>query len=193
LTKKELFDQLTEINLIVDEDIRDKTTKAILCAAQRGGWEQKGGLTKCPVAIGKPISSCPDGWLGYTRILAGVCEEMLLGMGDWIRSKIPCDHDIVISGAILSGIGKLLEYDLDDKGKPCLSKEGLFFRYPISGAWIADECGLPEKVVHIIVSISKEYSPEGDKAKRTPESIIVKNAEDLCFGVLKAIEAVKTL
>jgi hypothetical protein len=116
-----------------------------------------------------------------------VAEEMYAAIKPWSTDKIICDHDVVISGALLHGIGKLLQYDLNDSGKPCQSASGHLFRYPISGAWIAYENGLPLKVAHIVLSISPEYSPDGGRAAKTPESIIVGQAEAVCSGILKAL------
>lgn len=192
MNKDELLKQIPEFSLIKNDDLRDKTILAMLDAITEGGWEQKGGIAACPAILDPGYADCPGGWLAYTRRVVGTTEELFRGMEDWARTKFEIDHDVMISGALLSGIGKLTEYDLDKDGNPCLSSNGHLFRHPISGAWIAEERGLPVKVLQIIVTNSAKYSPMGNKATRTPESIFVKNADEMCMGILKAIAVDRT-
>ena len=91
------------------------------------------------------------------------------------------DMDILISGAILIDIGKLLEYEMKD-GKLGTSSMGKIVRHPFSGASIAFQFKLPAEVQHIIATHSKE----GDLGMRTVESIIVHHADFVSFEPFKA-------
>lgn len=183
---KDIFEMIPEVHLLNNEDLKKKCAETILDAIKLGGWEEK-GVEKCPITVDKLKPDCPANLIGHIRRVTGVCAEVFDEIKDWLNSLAVCDHDIIIAGALLHGVGKFLEYDLDKNGKACYSKTGRMFRYPCSGAWLAMEHGLPEKVVHIIVAISAEYSPDGSKAAMTPESIVVKNAEHICFGALKVL------
>jgi hypothetical protein len=89
--------------------------------------------------------------------------------------------DVMISGAILIDVGKLLEYEIVD-GKLGTSDYGKIVRHPFSGVAIAARFGLPPGVQHIIGTHSKE----GDLGKRTVESIIVHHADFVSFEPFKA-------
>ena len=89
-------------------------------------------------------------------------------------------QDLLIAGAILIDIGKLIEYDKVD-GKLVTSKAGHLLRHPFSGVSIADRFGLPYEVQHIIAYHAKE----GDLAKRNVEAIIVHHADFVSFDPFK--------
>ena len=95
--------------------------------------------------------------------------------------EIKVNMDILISGAILIDVGKLLEYKIKD-GNLSTSDYGKIVRHPFSGVAIASRFGLPAEVQHIIGTHSKE----GDLGKRTVESIIVHHADFVSFEPFKA-------
>ncbi len=95
--------------------------------------------------------------------------------------EIKIDMDLLIAGAILIDVGKLLEYDKVD-GNLTTSKAGKLLRHPFSGVSIADRFGLPPEVLHIIAYHAKE----GDLAKRNVEAIIVHHADFVSFEPFKA-------
>ena len=94
--------------------------------------------------------------------------------------EIKIDMDILIAGAILIDVGKLLEYEIKD-GKLTTSEAGKLVRHPFSGMAIADRFGLPHEVQHIIATHSKE----GDFGNRTVESIIIHHADFVSFDPFK--------
>ena len=102
---------------------------------------------------------------------------MMANFGDEIKVNM----DIMISGAILIDVGKLLEYERK-YGKLSTSDYGKVVRHPFSGVAIAARFGLPPEVQHIIGTHSKE----GDLGKRTVESIIVHHADFVSFEPFKA-------
>ena len=101
-------------------------------------------------------------------------------MVDNFGNEIKVDMDVLISGAILIDVGKLLEYEIVD-GKISTSNYGQLVRHPFSGVAIAARLGLPPEVQHIIGTHSKE----GDLGKRTVESIIVHHADFVSFEPFK--------
>ncbi len=94
--------------------------------------------------------------------------------------EIKIDMDILIAGAILIDVGKLIEYKMVD-GKLTTSDAGKLVRHPFSGLAIADRFGVPAEVQHIIATHSKE----GDLGYRTVESIIVHHADFVSFEPFK--------
>jgi len=91
--------------------------------------------------------------------------------------------DYLIAGALLHDVGKLMEYELKDDGTVVKSEIGKKMRHPVSGSKLAEECGLPEEVVHIIYAHSKE----GDTIKRSPEAIIVHHCDFIDFEIKKSL------
>lgn len=90
------------------------------------------------------------------------------------------DTDILLAGALLHDIGKLVEYEEKD-GKFIKSETGKYIRHPVIGAFFAIEAGLDEKVVNIIVSHSKE----GEMVKRCNEAIIVHHCDFIDFEIAR--------
>ena len=87
------------------------------------------------------------------------------------------NRDFLFAGALLHDVGKLLEYELLDDGRVVKSEFGMEMRHPVSGSKLAEECGLPPEVVHIVAVHSKE----GDTSKRTPEAIILHHMDFVNF------------
>lgn len=183
MNTEELIKIIPEFELIEDADLRERSAKAMLQAMNEGGWQDK-NITKCPIELDTRIVNCPINYIDYTRMMTGVCYELYQSYGEWINNMNKCIKDYVIAGSLLQGIGKFIEYSIDSDGKPCRSEKGKLFRYPWLGAYIAMENGLPKEVVHIIVSTSDKYSPGKGKVFKSPESILVKNAELICLGII---------
>jgi putative nucleotidyltransferase with HDIG domain len=98
-------------------------------------------------------------------------------MNEFYHGELPVDMDVLISGAILADVGKMLEYELDANGKAVQGKYGQYLRHPFSGVSLAEQCGLPASVCHIIAA----HAGEGDQVKRTVEAYIVHHADFMTF------------
>ena len=103
-------------------------------------------------------------------------------MNEFFRTRLPVNMDVLISGAILADVGKLLEYELDKDGKAVQGKYGQYLRHPFSGVSLAEECGIPPEVCHIIAA----HAQEGDLVKRTTEAYIVHHADFMTFLPFKS-------
>ncbi len=84
---------------------------------------------------------------------------------------------MLIAGAILADVGKLLEYVLDENGKAIQGTYGKYVRHPFSGLSLAEECGVPAEVCHIIAT----HAGEGNMVKRTTEAYVVHHADFMTF------------
>jgi putative nucleotidyltransferase with HDIG domain len=181
MDRGEIYIIFPEHHWIQDEDLKTKCADTWLEAIELGGWDEK-GLENCPVVL-KGLEKAPDNNITHVR---GV-TQLSVKMFDQLKESYPdagdCDRDVVIAGALLHDVGKLLEYDFIDK-KAVLSANGAMFGHPCSGAWLAQKHGLPEKVVHVILAHSDLMSPGGANAFQTRESLIVKYADCMCFFYL---------
>ena len=70
-----------------------------------------------------------------------------------------------------------LEYELDKNGKAVQGTYGKYLRHPFSGVSLAEECGVPAEVCHIIAT----HAGEGNMVKRTTEAYVVHHADFMTF------------
>lgn len=160
---------IPEIKEIRDKELREKVKKVWEYAIEVGGWKDF-PLNKIPFTLLIPTQR---DLITHTRMVT----KMAIAVG---RTRGDVDMDLLIAGAILHDVGKLLEYELKD-GKVVKSEYGKRIRHPVSGAMLAEKFDLPWKVSHIIASHSKE----GDFIKRIPEAVIVNHCDFTDFHIEK--------
>jgi len=120
--------------------------------------------------------------MSHKRCVVHIAKESGEKMNEFFGDDLPVNMDVLISGAILADVGKLLEYELDKNNKAVQGKYGMYLRHPFSGVSLAEECGLPPEVTHIIAA----HAHEGDLVKRTTEAYIVHHADFMTFLPFKS-------
>jgi putative nucleotidyltransferase with HDIG domain len=169
-----------ELEWISDTILREKTAKTWEIALSRSVLKS-GDLDKIPFTL-----LCgPDlkvSFMAHKRCVVHVARASGEKMNEFFRTDLPVNMDILISGAILADVGKLLEYELDKDGKAIQGKYGQYLRHPFSGVSLAEECGVPPEVCHIIAA----HAHEGDLVKRTTEAYIVHHADFMTFLPFKS-------
>ncbi len=172
-----------ELEWIKDDELREKTAQCWEYAIENSVLEPE-DLEKIPFSL--LIDNCNVTFMNHKRTAVQLSVKMAEIMKENFKDEIEIDMDILISGAILIDVGKLLEYEIID-GKLTTSKAGKLVRHPFSGISIADRFGLPPEVQHIIGTHSKE----GDLGKRTVESIIVHHADFVSFDPFRSQVTIK--
>ena len=167
-----------EINWIMNEALRDKVTAAWVYAIDNSVLTVQ-DLDTIPFSL--LIKDCQVSFMNHKRTCVQLAVDIARRMQENFGDEMSIDMDTLIAGAILIDVGKLLEYQIVD-GKLTTSDAGKIVRHPFSGVAIADRCGLPPEVQHIIATHSKE----GDLGKRTVESIIVHHADFVSFEPFKS-------
>ncbi len=165
-----------EVNLIKDTDLQDKVLRTWALAVERGGWEPE-DIERMPFTLLKPVK------INFAQHVRGVtlcCIRVAETFDQVYLGELKMNHDVLIAGALLHDVGKMLEIERKD-GKFQKSKAGKFVRHPFSGVALADACGVPEEIQHIIGN----HSHEGDHNKRTPEAIILNHADFMNFDPLE--------
>jgi len=169
-----------ELEWIKDKSLRDKTAKTWELALERSV------LTAADLEIIPFTLLCgPDlkvSFMTHKRCVVHVAKASGEKMNEFFGTDLPVNMDVLISGAILADVGKLLEYELDQDGKAFQGKYGQYLRHPFSGVSLAEECGVPPEVCHIIAS----HAHEGDLVKRTTEAFIVHHADFMTFLPFKS-------
>ncbi len=167
-----------EVDMIQDSELRQKVRDVWQEAIAYRGWTEE-LLRAIPFTLLAENVSIP--FIDHVRAVCRMCmaadEAMTAIHGE---RKTPVNRDVLIAGALLADVGKLLEYEIVD-GKSVKSSFGRYLRHPFSGVGLAFKHNLPEEVMHVIATHSKE----GGGEKRSPESIIFHHADFIDFELVK--------
>ena len=166
-----------EINWIKDEKLKTKVLDCWVYAVEKSVLTPE-DLEVIPFSL--LINDCSISFINHKRTCVQLSVDIAKRMKENFGDEIQINMDLLIAGAILIDVGKLLEYDKVD-GNLTTSKAGKLLRHPFSGVAIADRFGLPPEVQHIIAYHAKE----GDDAKRSVEAIIVHHADFVSFEPFK--------
>ncbi|MCH7721973.1 MAG: HD domain-containing protein [Bacteroidetes bacterium] len=166
-----------EINWLKDEELRNNVLDCWVYAIENSVLTVE-DLEVIPFSL--LIKDCNVTFMNHKRTVVQLSVDIAKKMKENFGDEISINMDILIAGAILIDVGKLLEYDKVD-GKLTTSNAGKLLRHPFSGVALADRFGLPPEVQHIIAYHSKE----GDLGKRTVEAIIVHHADFVSFEPFK--------
>ena len=168
---------LPELRWIKNEALREKAIETWIAALTRGGWKPD-DLERVPFTLAKKVRAS---FAQHVRSVTQICAHVADTFDEIYKGvDLVLDRDTLIAGALLHDVGKLLEMEEKD-GAFVKSAEGKLVRHPFSGLAIADACGVPAEVLHIIGTHSKE----GDPYKRTPEAIILHFADFMNFDPIE--------
>ena len=103
-----------ELDWIQDKDLREKTAKTWELALERSVLTAE-DLQNIPFTLlcGPDLKVT---FMDHKRAVVHIAQECGLIMNKFFNDDLPVNMDILISGAILADVGKLLEYVLDDNG-----------------------------------------------------------------------------
>ena len=167
-----------ELDWIEDPDLRDKTAKTWELALSKSELNAD-DLNTIPFTLLVP--DLEVSFMEHKRCVVHLARDsgrqILKHLGKGLRVNM----DVLISGAILADVGKLLEYVRKD-GKIVQGSYGKYLRHPFSGVSLAEACGLPPEVCHIIAA----HAGEGDHVKRSVEAYIVHHADFMTFLPFKS-------
>ena len=169
-----------ELDWIKDKELKEATTKTWELALERSVLSAD-DLQRIPFTL----LAGPDlkvSFMAHKRCVVHVAQESALKMIDFFGDELPVDLDVVIAGAILADVGKLLEYELDKDGNSFQGTYGKYLRHPFSGVSLAESCGVPPEVCHIIAA----HAGEGNLIKRSTEAYIVHHADFMTFLPFKS-------
>jgi len=175
--REKLLQILPEIEWIEDADLREKVVETWVDGLERGGWRPE-DVDRMPFTLAKKVaSSFAKHVRSVTRICAFVADtfDEIYGGVD-----LKLDKDLLLAGALLHDVGKLVEMEEVD-GTFRKSPAGKLVRHAFSGVALADAHGLPAEVQHMIGTHSKE----GDAFQRTPESLVLHLADFMNFDPIE--------
>ena len=169
-----------ELEWIKDTGLRDKTARTWELALERSVLTAE-DLNRIPFTLlcGPDLKVT---FMDHKRCVVHVARDAGEKMNEFFKNELPVNMDVLIAGAILADVGKMLEYELDARGNAVQGSYGQYLRHPFSGVSLAEECGVPPEVCHIIAA----HAHEGDLVKRTTEAYIVHHADFMTFLPFKS-------
>jgi putative nucleotidyltransferase with HDIG domain len=168
-----------ELAWIENESLRQRVVGVWEEAFRRGEWGED-DIEAIPFTL--LVSSEGVTLTRHTRLVTNLCRSIAQQMS--ILGGFSIDEDILIAGALLHDVGKMLEYKKSGDDVH-VSRSGKLLRHPLSGMGLAMKGDLPEEVCHIIAV----HSREGEGSYRSPEAVILHHADFIAFETIKAVQA----
>ena len=164
-----------ELSWIKDEKLREQTAKTWELALERSVLNAN-DLNEIPftLLVGPDLKVS---FMDHKRAVVHIAKDSGEKINSMFNGELTCNMDVLISGAILCDVGKLLEYEMGDDGKSFQGNYGKYLRHPFSGVSLAEEAGVPAEVCHIIAA----HAGEGDMVKRTTEAYVVHHVDFMTF------------
>jgi putative nucleotidyltransferase with HDIG domain len=164
-----------ELSWIQDETLRNKTAKVWELALERSVLSAD-DLNRIPftLLVGPDLKVT---FMDHKRAVVHIAKASGEKINSMFHGELSCNMDVLISGAILCDVGKLLEYELDENGTAVQGNYGKYVRHPFSGVALAEEAKLPPEITHIIAA----HAGEGDMIKRSTEAYVVHHADFMTF------------
>ncbi|MAZ93315.1 MAG: phosphohydrolase [Lentimicrobiaceae bacterium] len=172
---KTVLELWPELEWIEDADLREKTALTWELALERSVLTPE-DLTRIPFTLlcGPDLKVT---FMDHKRSVVHIVRDAGNKINEMYHGELPVDMDVLIAGAILADVAKLLEYVLDDQGKAIQGEYGKYLRHPFSGVSLAEEAGVPAQVCHIIAT----HAGEGNMVKRTTEAYLVHHCDFMTF------------
>jgi len=168
-----------ELAWIKDDELRQKTAKTWELALERSVLSAA-DLNEIPFTLLVP--DLKVSFMAHKRSVAHIAKDSGNQMNKFYKDDLPVNMDVLISGAILADVGKLLEYVKDENGKVVQGTYGKYLRHPFSGVSLAEECGISAEICHIIAA----HATEGNLVKRSTEAYVVHHADFMTFLPFKS-------
>jgi putative nucleotidyltransferase with HDIG domain len=172
-----IADLIPEIKQVQNDDLREKVIAVWEDALAAGGW-QLDDLETMPYTL--LVDNVEITFPEHVSVVCRLCIAMEGVLADAYGERYSIDKDVLIAGALLADVGKLLEFSRDgDKFVWASTYE--YLRHPFTGVALCYKHQIPETVMHIVAT----HSWEGDKFARRPESIVFHHADFTDFDLTK--------
>ncbi len=172
---KEVLNLWPELKWIQDQDLREKTARTWELALERSVLTAD-DLEHIPftLLVGPDLRVT---FMDHKRAVVHIARDAGEKVNAMFHGELTVNMDVLIAGAILADVGKLLEYELDENGKAVQGSYGKYLRHPFSGVSLAEQAGVPAEVCHIIAA----HAGEGNMVKRSTEAYIVHHVDFMTF------------
>lgn len=172
---REILMVLPEIDWIEDEGLKEAVLRTYARALNEGGLALE-DMARMPFTL---VKKTDTSYADHVRAVTRIARSVYDVFKDIFGKRVPLRRDVLLAGALLHDVGKLVEVEEQD-GKFQKTKAGKVLRHPFSGVALAAAEGVPPEVLHIIAVHSKE----GDPYPRTPEGAVVHHADFTTFDTI---------
>jgi len=162
---------------ISDGNLRQSAIATWVAATKEGDWARP-EFVLLPFVMAELVD-CPVTLVEHVNAVTATAKSIYQQLTDAYGQLLTADRDVVIAGALLHDVGKVIEYKKDGRSYTYSEKSKLL-RHPLAGTLAAARCGVPDRVLHIIAT----HSFEGGNSHMTLESFIVRNADWINFNFL---------
>jgi len=162
-----------ELEWIKDPGLREKTARTWSLALSKSDLSAN-DLDEIPFTL--LVENLHVSFMAHKRCVVHMARDCGKHIQSHFGGELPVNMDVLIAGAILADVGKLLEYEKED-GKVVQGSYGKYLRHPFSGVSLAESCGVPPEVCHIIAA----HAGEGGLVNRSVEAYIVHHADFMIF------------
>ena len=163
-----------ELSWIENNELKEQVTQTWILALEKSVLTYE-DLQNIPFTLLVP--NLKVSFMDHKRAVVHIAKESGIKMNIFFKDDLPVNMDILIAGAILADVGKLLEYVLDENKKAVQGSYGKYLRHPFSGVSLAEKCSVPAEVCHIIAT----HAGEGNMVKRSTEAYVVHHADFMTF------------
>ena len=173
---------IPEINLIEDHELKKKIEDTFEEAREIGGWTLDELATR-PFSVNIPgVTISLREHMRAVAYMTDQAYRMFQEVYGEAHPEYKWNYPYLMAGALLHDVGKIIEYDKDENGRPCINDRGKLMHHCVSGACLAAKHGLPDEVVHAI----SVHVQDGTKKFRTPEAAVINKIDLLNFDPFKA-------
>ena len=176
--KDKVYELWPELEWIEGPELREQTANTWELALSKSALSAK-DLNTIPFTLLVP--DLEVSFMDHKRCVVHIARDCGEQIKTHLGKGLSVNMDILLAGAILADVGKLLEYEKKE-GKVVQGNYGKYLRHPFSGVSLAESCGVPPEVCHIIAA----HAGEGDHVKRSVEAYIVHHADFMTFLPFKS-------
>ena len=169
-----------ELEWITDKDLGEKVAATWELALEKSVLTPE-DLDRIPFTL--LVENCKVSFMAHKRAVVHVAYDSAKIMQKFFGDELPIDLDVVVAGAILADVGKMLEYEKQGDSIK-FSKSGELLRHAFTGVSLAQACDVPDSVCHVIAVHSKE----GDTFRRTTEGLIIHHADFMTYLPFKNLK-----
>lgn len=172
-SREEVQELWPEIEWIEDPGLREKVYQTWELALEKSVLTIE-DLNTIPFTLLVP--GLKVSFMAHKRSVVHIARDAGRKVLEFYGDDLPVNMDVLVAGAILADVGKLLEYEMQD-GKAVQGSYGKYLRHPFSGVSLAEACNIPQEVCHIIAA----HAGEGNMVKRSTEAYIVHHVDFMTF------------
>ncbi len=178
--RNDIQEYFPELQQIADTALREKVIDVWVDSLETGGWTIE-ELKQIPFTL--LAGDIDIRFLEHVRTCARMSIAIYDVLKDAYGDRVNLNRDHLIAGSLLADVGKPIEFVKGPDGKPAKGTRGDMLRHPFSGVGMCWKHGLPDEVMHMVATHSKE----GDHVQRSLESIVFHHADFVDFDIACAL------